>query len=79
MSSADQSKSKSNDPSKTPSFEEWKADGCPLPSDRMWLGGTPWFDERGGRKRSEAEVYDMIYGQASSASASGTAEPNQSK
>jgi hypothetical protein len=48
---------------KVPSFEEWVKEGKPLPEDRMWTGGTPWFDETKGERRSAEEVYEMIYGQ----------------
>lgn len=46
-----------------PTFEEWVKAGKPLPKDRMWTGGTPWFDETKGARRSAEEVYEMIYGQ----------------
>ncbi len=48
---------------KVPSFEEWVKAGKPLPADRMWTGGTPWFDESKGARRSAEEVYELIYGQ----------------
>ena len=45
-----------------PTFAEWLAAGKPLPEDRAFTGGTPWFDESTGKRRSAEEVYRMIYG-----------------
>lgn len=46
---------------KVPTFDEWVKAGKPLPKDRMWTGGTPWFNESTGKQRSAEEVYEMIY------------------
>ena len=43
-----------------PIYDKWIEDGMPL-GDRMWAGGTPWFDEQTGNKRTPTEVYNMLY------------------
>ncbi len=45
-----------------PTFEEWMKAGKPIPKDRAFTGGTPWFDETTGKRRSAEEVYEMLYG-----------------
>lgn len=47
---------------KVPTFDEWVKAGKPLPEGMMFTGGTPWFDERKGQRRSPEEVYRIIYG-----------------
>ena len=54
---------KSLPPSETPlSFEQWVANGKKLPEGMMFIGGTPWFNESTGQKRTAQEVYQMVYG-----------------
>ena len=43
-----------------PTFEQWVNDDMPL-GDRMWAGGTPWFDQTTGNRRTPREVYNMLY------------------
>ncbi|MBT6450223.1 MAG: hypothetical protein HOK62_05850 [Verrucomicrobiales bacterium] len=45
-----------------PTFEEWLKGGMKIPSDRVFIGGSPWFDESKGERRSPREVYKMLYG-----------------
>ncbi|MDC0219218.1 protease inhibitor I42 family protein [Verrucomicrobia bacterium] len=45
-----------------PTFEEWVKGGMKIPSGRVFIGGSPWFDERKGERRSPREVYKMLYG-----------------
>lgn len=45
-----------------PTYEEWVAGGQEVPSDMVFTGGTPWFDESTGQRRQPREVYGMIYG-----------------
>jgi hypothetical protein len=33
-----------------------------IPAGRAFLGGTPWFDERKGERRTPREVYGMLFG-----------------
>ena len=47
-----------------PSFEEWVKGGMKIPAGRVFIGGSPWFDERKGARRQPREVYQMLYGQA---------------
>jgi len=47
---------------RVPTLAEWVQAGKPLPEGMMFTGGTPWFDERTGTKRSPEEVYGIIYG-----------------
>ena len=54
---------KSLPPPETPlSFEQWVANGKKLPEGMMFIGGTPWFNESTGQKRTAQEVYQMVYG-----------------
>ena len=45
-----------------PSFEEWVKAGKQLPEGMVFAGGTPWFNESTGKKRSAEEVYKIIFG-----------------
>jgi predicted secreted protein len=45
-----------------PTFEEWVKGGMKIPAGRVFLGGTPWFDERKGERRTPREVYGMLFG-----------------
>jgi hypothetical protein len=45
-----------------PTFEEWVANGKKLPEGMMFIGGSPWFNESTGQKRTPGEVYQIIYG-----------------
>ena len=45
-----------------PTFEEWVKGGMKIPAGRAFLGGTPWFDERKGERRTPREVYGMLFG-----------------
>lgn len=54
---------KSLPPPETPlSFEQWVAKGKKLPEGMMFIGGSPWFNESTGQKRTAQEVYQMVYG-----------------
>ena len=54
---------KSLPPQETPlSFEQWVANGKKLPEGMMFIGGSPWFNESTGQKRTAQEVYQMVYG-----------------
>ena len=46
----------------TPSFEEWVKGGKKIPAGRVFIGGSPWFNESTGKRRSDEEVYKMLYG-----------------
>ena len=46
----------------SPSFEQWMAEGKKLPEGMMFIGGSPWFNESTGQKRTAQEVYKMVYG-----------------
>ena len=45
-----------------PTFEEWVKGGMKIPSGRVFIGGSPWFDESKGERRSPREVYKMLHG-----------------
>jgi len=45
-----------------PTFEEWVKGGMKIPSGRVFIGGSLWFDERKGERRSPREVYKMLHG-----------------
>jgi hypothetical protein len=45
-----------------PSFNQWVANGKKLPEGMMFIGGSPWFNESTGQKRTAQEVYKMVYG-----------------
>ncbi|MDA8775760.1 hypothetical protein N9N13_08540 [Opitutales bacterium] len=44
-----------------PSFDQWLQNGKKIPEGMMFIGGSPWFDERTGKNRKPKEVYDMIF------------------
>jgi hypothetical protein len=44
-----------------PTFEEWMANGKKLPEGMMFIGGSPWFNESKGQKRTAEEVYKMVF------------------
>jgi len=44
-----------------PSFDQWLQNGKKIPEGMMFIGGSPWFDERTGKNRKPREVYDMIF------------------
>ena len=46
---------------KHPSYDQWLKNGKTIPKNMMFIGGSPWFDERTGSKRSPREVYEMIF------------------
>ena len=48
-------------------FEQWVANGKKLPEGMMFIGGTPWFNESTGKKRTAKEVYDRFYPQKTQA------------
>jgi hypothetical protein len=43
------------------------ANGKKLPEGMMFIGGTPWFNESTGKKRTAKEVYDRLYPQKTQA------------
>ncbi len=45
-----------------PTFEEWVKGGKKIPAGRVFIGGSPWFNERTGQRRTPEEVYQMLYG-----------------
>jgi predicted secreted protein len=45
-----------------PSFDEWVKGGMKIPSDRVFIGGSPWFDESKGERRTPRAVYQMLLG-----------------
>ena len=45
-----------------PTFDEWVKGGMKIPGDRVFIGGTPWFDERRGERRTPREVYEILFG-----------------
>ena len=45
-----------------PTYEEWIAGGKKIPPGMVFIGGSPWFNERTGQRRQPQEVYKMIYG-----------------
>ena len=47
-----------------PTFEEWVKAGKKIPAGRIFIGGSPWFNERTGQRRSAEEVYKKLYGKA---------------
>jgi hypothetical protein len=54
-------------------FEQWVANGKKLPEGMMFIGGTPWFNESTGKKRTAKEVYDRLYPQKNT----GPLKPNR--
>ena len=53
---------KASEKENIPTFEEWVAKGKKLPEGMMFLGGSPWFNESTGQKRTAQEVYKMVFG-----------------
>jgi len=45
-----------------PTFEEWVKGGKKIPAGRVFIGGSPWFNESTGQQRTPEEVYTMLYG-----------------
>ncbi|SVC17725.1 uncharacterized protein METZ01_LOCUS270579, partial [marine metagenome] len=45
-----------------PTFEEWVKGGKKIPAGRIFTGGSPWFNESTGKRRTPEEVYKMLYG-----------------
>ena len=45
-----------------PTFDEWLKAGKKIPKDKVFLGGSPWFDESTGKNRSAEAVYKMLFG-----------------
>jgi len=43
-------------------FDEWVANGKKIPEGLVFVGGSPWFDEKTGTIRSDMEVYKLIFG-----------------
>lgn len=50
-----------------PTFGQWVKDGKPIPPDMVFTGGTPWFDETKGERRSDEEVYEILFGKPAAA------------
>lgn len=46
----------------TPTFEKWISGGKKIPEGMVFIGGSPWFNERTGQNRKPIEVYNMLYG-----------------
>jgi hypothetical protein len=53
---------KASEKENIPTFDEWVAKGKKLPEGMMFLGGSPWFNESTGQRRTAEEVYKMLYG-----------------
>jgi hypothetical protein len=51
------------------------ANGKKLPEGMMFIGGSPWFNESKGQKRTAEEVYKMVFGKKEKAP---TAKPTGS-
>ena len=45
-----------------PSFDEWVKGGMKIPRGRVFIGGTPWFDESKGERRTPRAVYQILFG-----------------
>ena len=45
-----------------PTFEEWVKGGKKIPAGKVFIGGSPWFNERTGKRRTPEEVYKMLFG-----------------
>jgi hypothetical protein len=45
-----------------PTFEKWVKGGKKIPAGRIFTGGSPWFNESTGKRRTPEEVYKMLYG-----------------
>ena len=61
---ADKAKGGGKTQAGNPTFEEWVKGGKKIPTGRIFIGGSPWFNERTGQRRSAEEVYKMLYGKA---------------
>jgi len=61
---ADKAKGVGKPQAGNPTFEEWVKGGKKIPAGRVFIGGSPWFNERTGQRRSAEEVYKMLYGKA---------------
>jgi len=59
---ADKAKGGGKPQAGNPTFEEWVKGGKKIPAGRVFIGGSPWFNERTGQRRSSEEVYKMLYG-----------------
>jgi predicted secreted protein len=59
---ADKAKGGGKTQTGNPTFEEWVEGGKKIPAGRVFIGGSPWFNERTGKRRSAEEVYKMLYG-----------------
>ena len=59
---ADKAKGGGKPQAGNPTFEEWVKGGKKIPAGRVFIGGSPWFNERTGQRRSAKEVYKMLYG-----------------
>jgi HAMP domain-containing protein len=59
---ADKAKGGGKPQAGNPTFEEWVKGGKKIPAGRIFIGGSPWFNERTGQRRSAEEVYKMLYG-----------------
>ncbi|MDG2212490.1 MAG: protease inhibitor I42 family protein [Verrucomicrobiota bacterium] len=59
---ADKAKGGGKPQAGNPTFEEWVKGGKKIPTGRIFIGGSPWFNERTGKRRSAEEVYKMLYG-----------------
>tara|TARA_B100001248_G_C27381824_1_gene457358 strand:+ start:989 stop:1447 length:459 start_codon:yes stop_codon:yes gene_type:complete len=53
---------KASDKENIPTFDEWVAKGKKLPEGMIFLGGSPWFNESTGQRRTAQEVYKLLYG-----------------
>ena len=45
-----------------PTFEEWVKGGKKIPAGKVFIGGSPWFNESTGKRRPAEEVYKMLFG-----------------
>lgn len=59
---ADKAKGNGKPQAGKPTFEQWVKGGKKIPADRVFLGGSPWFDESKGERRTPREVYGMLFG-----------------
>ena len=46
---------------KIPNFKDWVRQGKKIPEGLIFAGGSPWFNESTGKKRTPEEVYKMIF------------------
>ena len=59
-----------------PTFEEWVKGGKKIPAGRVFLGGSPWFNERTGQRRQPQEVYAMLFRKPATAKPAGRFPPH---